>query len=61
MKYDIKGHQIFSEKVKNRAIYKLEPELYRTYNLSGIKNIEEIKLSPEILKKTYGIKDTKTN
>lgn len=61
LKYDIKGHQIFSEKVKNRAIYKLEPELYRTYNMSGIKNIEEIKLSPEILKKTYGIKDTKTN
>ena len=61
LKYDLKGHQIFSEKVKNRAIYKLEPELYRTYNISGIKNIEEIKLSPEILKKTYGIKDTKTN
>jgi hypothetical protein len=29
--------------------------------MSGIKNIEELKLSPEILKKTYGIKEDKTN
>jgi hypothetical protein len=58
---DLRGIQIFSAKVKNRAIYKLEPELYRTYNMSGIKNIEEIKLSPEILKKTYGIREDKTN
>jgi hypothetical protein len=29
--------------------------------MSGIKNVEEIKLSPEILKKTYGIKESKTN
>jgi hypothetical protein len=58
---DLRGNQIFSSKVKNRAIYKIEPELYRTYNMSGIKNIEEIKLSPDILKKTYGIKEDKTN
>jgi hypothetical protein len=58
---DLRGTQIFSSKVKNRAIYKLEPELYRTYNMSGIKNVEEIKLSPDILKKTYGIKESKTN
>ena len=58
---DLRGIQIFSSKVKNRAIYNSEPELYRTYNMSGIKNIEEIKLSPDILKKTYGIRDTKTN
>ena len=49
----ISGDQIpkelidLNEKVKNRAIYKLEPELYRTYNMSGIKNIEEIKLRIE--------------
>ena len=58
---DVRGSQFFATKVKNRAIYNLEPDLYRTYNMSGIKSIEEIKLSPEILKKTYGIKETKTN
>jgi hypothetical protein len=58
---DLRGTQIFSSKVKNRAIYKMETELYRTYNMSGIKSVEEINFSPEILTKTYGIREDKTH
>jgi hypothetical protein len=56
---DLRGSKLFNSFVKNSTIYNIDPSLYRTYNLSGIKIIEEVKLSAESLKKAYGIKEIK--
>ena len=49
IKSDITGHQIFKGYVKTRRIYKIEPSIYRTYNLSGIKQITEVKIKNSFL------------
>lgn len=51
---DIKGSKIFNSFVKPDAtIYGDNPNLYRTYNLTGIKQIEEVKFKKDILKSYY--------
>jgi hypothetical protein len=47
------GKKLFSSFVKTHPIYNKEPDVYRTYNLSGIKSVEEITLKPDILLKYY--------
>jgi hypothetical protein len=48
---DIKGSKIFNSFVKPDAIiYGDNPNLYRTYNLTGIKQIEEVKFKKDVLK-----------
>lgn len=50
---DRQGSKIFNQYVKNSSIYKKEPTPYRTYNISGIKQIQEIRIKPDILKSYY--------
>jgi len=48
---DIKGSKIFNSFVKpDTIIYGDNPNIYRTYNLTGIKQIEEIKFKKDVLK-----------
>jgi hypothetical protein len=51
---DIKGNKIFNSFVKPDAtIYGDNPNLYRTYSLTGIKQIEEVKFKKDVLKSYY--------
>lgn len=51
---DIKGSKIFNSFVKpDSIIYGDNPNLYRTYNLTGIKQIEEVKFKKDVLKSYY--------
>ena len=51
---DMKGNKIFNSFVKPDAvIYGDNPNLYRTYNLTGIKQIEEVKFKKDVLKSYY--------
>jgi hypothetical protein len=50
---DKQGSKVFNQFVKTNPIYSKEPSLYRTYNISGIKQIQEIKIKPDILKSYY--------
>jgi hypothetical protein len=51
---DIKGSKIFNSFVKPDAIvYGDNPNIYRTYTLSGIKQIEEVKFKKDVLKSYY--------
>jgi hypothetical protein len=57
---DIKGASIFNSYVKGKSIYAVSNEpTYRTYNISGIKSIEQIQIDPKVLKDMYGIKKPK--
>ncbi len=57
---DIKGGSIFNSYVKGKSIYEVSNEpTYRTYNMSGIKSIEQIQIEPNVLKDMYGIKKSK--
>ena len=48
---DVKGSKIFNSFVKPDAIvYGDNPNIYRTYNLTGIKQIEEVKFKKDVLK-----------
>jgi hypothetical protein len=48
---DIKGSKIFNSFVKpDTIIYGDNPNIYRTYNLTGIKQIEEVKFKKDVLK-----------
>ena len=48
---DIKGSKIFNSFIKTNAIiYGDNPNIYRTYNLTGIKQIEEVKFKKDVLK-----------
>jgi hypothetical protein len=48
---DIKGSKVFNSFVKPDAIiYGDNPNIYRTYNLTGIKQIEEVKFKKDVLK-----------
>lgn len=48
---DREGKSIFSGYIKGTDIYRQEPTPYRTYNIKGVGNIEEITLKKDILKK----------
>jgi hypothetical protein len=50
---DRQGSKIFNQFVKTNPIYSKEPSAYRTYNISGIKQIQEIRIKPDILKSYY--------
>jgi hypothetical protein len=51
---DVKGSKIFNSFVKPDAIiYGDNPNIYRTYNLTGIKQIEEVKFKKDVLKSYY--------
>ena len=51
---DIKGSKVFNSFVKPDAIiYGVNPNIYRTYNLTGIKQIEEVKFKKDVLKSYY--------
>jgi hypothetical protein len=50
---DKQGSKVFNQFVKTNPIYSKEPSLYRTYNISGIKQIQEIRIKPDILKTYY--------
>ena len=48
---DVKGSKIFNSFVKpDSVIYGDNPNIYRTYNLTGIKQIEEVKFKKDVLK-----------
>ena len=51
---DIKGSKVFNSFVKPDAIiYGDNPNIYRTYSLTGIKQIEEVKFKKDVLKSYY--------
>ena len=50
---DRQGSKLFNSYVKGKPIYNHNPCPYRTYNLDGIKQIQEIKFKKEILKENY--------
>jgi hypothetical protein len=50
---DKQGSKIFNQFVKTNPIYSKDPSPYRTYNISGIKQIQEIRIKPDILKTYY--------
>jgi hypothetical protein len=54
IKADIGGNKIFNSFVKSDSIiYGDNPNIYRTYTLSGIKQIEEVKFKKDVLKSYY--------
>ena len=51
---DVKGSKIFNSFVKPDAVmYGDNPNIYRTYSLTGIKQIEEVKFKKDVLKSYY--------
>jgi hypothetical protein len=50
------GKKIFNQFVKSSRIYRADPFPYRTYILGSIKNVEEIKINKDLLKKYLGSK-----
>ena len=51
---DVKGSKVFNSFVKPDAIiYGDNPNIYRTYSLTGIKQIEEVKFKKDVLKSYY--------
>jgi hypothetical protein len=50
---DKPGNKIFNQFVKTHPIYNQTPPIYRTYNLSGIKQIEMVNINKEVLKSYY--------
>lgn len=50
------GKKIFGQFVKTNRIYRADPFPYRTYILGSIKNVEEIKINKDLLKKYLGSK-----
>lgn len=47
---DRNGSRLFESKIKSNPIYNNEPRPYRTYNIVGLKFIQEVKLKKEFLK-----------
>lgn len=56
---DMKGNSLFNSAIKGKPIYNTNEPTYRTYNISGIKSIEQIQIDPNVLKDIYGIKKDK--
>jgi hypothetical protein len=51
---DVKGSKVFNSFVRPDAIiYGDNPNIYRTYSLTGIKQIEEVKFKKDVLKSYY--------
>jgi hypothetical protein len=50
------GKRIFNQFVKTSRLYTSDPFPYRTYILSSIKNVEEIKIDKNLLKRVLGSK-----
>lgn len=48
---DRTGQRLFESKVKTHPIYRLNPRPYRTYNVDGLKYIQEVEIKKEELKK----------
>lgn len=46
---DKTGNVLFESKIRTNVIYKQDPRPYRTYNLDGLKYIQQIQLNSEIL------------
>lgn len=44
------GNVLFESKIKTHPIYRQEPRPYRTYNLDGLKYIQQIQLKKEVIK-----------
>jgi hypothetical protein len=54
---DRAGKKLFSSFLKTDAIYNKEPDVYRTYNLSGIKSVQEITFKSDVLLKYSKIRN----
>jgi hypothetical protein len=52
---DRAGNKIFNGFVKPSSFYNKKTNPYRTYSMSGIKNIQEVHLKKDLLKNTYGL------
>jgi hypothetical protein len=50
LRSDDTGNQFFDSNVKGTAIYNSNPRPYRTYNVDGLKYIQEVKLKKEFIK-----------
>lgn len=50
IKTDLKGTRLFESYIKNKPIYNVKPSPYRTYELTGIRYVSEVKLKDEHLK-----------
>jgi hypothetical protein len=46
----IPGNKLFESKIKIHPIYKQDPRPYRTYNLDGLKYIQQINLKKDLIK-----------
>jgi hypothetical protein len=61
IKTDKAGKAIFNSFIKGSQLYRQSENPYRTYTMTGIKNIESVFFKTELLKKSYGlIGSTKT-
>jgi hypothetical protein len=47
---DVQGNALFESKIKGKPIYNTNPRPYRTYNMGGLKYIQEVKLKADFLK-----------
>ncbi len=47
---DAQGNKLFESKIKGKPIYNINPRPYRTYNIEGLKYIQEVKLKADFLK-----------
>ena len=47
------GNKIFDGYVKGKSIYNMKPSPYRTYNLDGVKYIQEVNFKKDVLKSYY--------
>jgi hypothetical protein len=61
IKTDKAGQAIFNSFIRGSQLYKQSETPYRTYTMTGIKNIENVFFKTELLKKSYGfVGSTKT-
>ena len=51
---DETGKSFFTNKIKGKSIYKIEPRAYRTYKLLNVKNIEQVYLKESVLEQIFG-------
>lgn len=52
---NITGNTLFTNHIRNNKIYTGQIPTYRTYNLSGIKQIKEVKFKKDFIKTLAGI------
>jgi hypothetical protein len=51
---DKTGKSFFTNRIKGKSIYKIEPRAYRTYKLLNVKNIEQVYLKETFLEGVFG-------